>query len=446
MRQIFIFTSTLSLFRSTNSFICNSYTRVSKCSVSSLSRRQRVNLNLASSMSSTAYDLSSLLKDKKEKSKENLMSPSEIEFVDNLVKQRSFARERGDYQLADILRDTINEISENGGCACKVPTGYRIEVKDIPRAEGGGSTWTLQPRLKLQETITNHKNTTVLGLAHTAIGLASSCSDRGIPVDNERLNEIVVDAKQRLLSTGEQELRGRKAADAAFWFALAGVQEREEDFVDGQNFSLFDALTFICTEELKRFGSRSSCRATDILHMIERIAASGVNNDIFITLQKTAAECLESKDPEEICDFMNVISTLKQGKFSLHSERSLLWIWRFSTRQRKQRAFLSSAKKHWDNNEKMMLISNEGTSNSALSKWDWDGIFLDSSKSLVVDIGCGMGVSILGLSSLKKTDYLSDTTLVDIDWESSNFLGKIDQMKNPHFLLKTFTIVSFLRS
>lgn len=399
-------------------------------------------------MSSTAYDLSSLLKDKKEKSKENLMSSSEIEFIDNLVKQRSSARERGDYQLADILRDTINEVSENGGCACKVPTGYRIEVKDIPRAEGGGSTWTLQPRLKMQQTLTNHKNTTVLGLAHTALGLASSCSDRGIPVDKERLNEIVVAAKQRLLETGEQELRGRKAADAAFWFALAGVQEREEDFVDGQHFSLFDALTFICTEELKRFGFRSSCRATDILHMIERIAASGVNNDKFITLQKTAAECLESKNPEEISDFVDVISTLKEGKFSFHSERSLLWIWRFSTRQRKQRAFLSSAKKHWDNEEKVTLRSKEDTSTSSPSNLDWDRIFLDTSKSLVVDIGCGMGVSLLGLSSLTKKDYLGDTALVDIDWESSNFLGKIDfsKMSNPHFCRKLIILISFLRS
>ena len=91
---------------------------------------------------------------------------------------------------------------------------------------------------------------------------------------------------QRLLQTGEQELRGRKAADAAFWFALAGVQEREEDFVDGQKFSLFDALTFICMDELRRFGKRASCRATDVMHMVERIAASGVQSEMSIELQK----------------------------------------------------------------------------------------------------------------------------------------------------------------
>ena len=64
---------------------------------------------------------------------------------------------------------------------------------------------------------------------------------------------------------------------------------------DHVNFSLFHALTFICLEELKRFGKRKSCRSIDILHMMERMAAAGTNGKLFKALQRQAVECLETK-------------------------------------------------------------------------------------------------------------------------------------------------------
>jgi len=166
----------------------------------------------------------------------------------------------------------------------------------------------------------------------------------------------------------------------------------------------------------------------DIMHMVERIAASGVSSDTFRNLQKTAAKCLETKEVKDIEDLVRrgVVETLHQGKFELHSERSLLWIWRFSTRQRKQRAFLKSAAMHWDSQTSDSTIAS-GHNDPAIgtvdsSSLDWTRIFKDPTLPLVVDIGCGMGVSILGLSSLTETDETDDSTF-NLDWAKCNFLG-----------------------
>jgi hypothetical protein len=121
----------------------------------------------------------------------------------------------------------------------------------------------------------------VLQLAHAALGLAVEASVQtnlerarntmvgGImeaqttpPARNdddddktESLQSIVKQTKQRLQHASVQyELGGRKAADAAFWFALAGVQDAV----------LFDSLRDLVTLELQRFGERPSCRAKDV--------------------------------------------------------------------------------------------------------------------------------------------------------------------------------------
>ncbi len=402
----------------------------------------------------TILDYSFLLKDKPELPTEELLSKDEIDYITSLVQQRSDARLQGDYASADSLRDQIDALSNQGygeeieGCVqISLPDGYKIEVKDIPRNDGGGSEWHLRPTSNSEDNKSKeNKKTgnTVLGLAHVALGLASSSSERGIPIDYVKLNRIILRAKQRLIQTGEQELRGRAAADAIFWFAIAGVFDDQNDVTyqttggvtnesTPLDFSLFDALTFICLKELSRFGDRNSCRPSDIMHIIERIAAAGVKSDIFVQLQREAARCLEQKDANDVQNLAQrgVIELLHRGKFELHSERSLLWIWRFSTKQRKQRAFLQSAAKHWEsahNRDKFDVSSlDEGKSltssrDESMYNMDWDLVFKDPTRPLVIDIGCGMGVSILGLSTLGIDESMSDSR-INLDWNRCNFLG-----------------------
>lgn len=198
------------------------------------------------------------------------------------------------------------------------------------------------------------------------------------------------------------ELGGRKAADAAFWFALAGVTDT----------SLIESLADICAKELERFGSRHSCRSKDIWHVLHRLAASGIRSNP--ALQQAAVTALARKDNE-------LHSLNPSDLLNLHSDHCLVMIWRFSTRQRKQRAFLQSALQHWQrhNSESIssscVLHDNKATQ---LSKTNWPELYKDPTRPLVIDIGCGMGVSLLGLA---QCDHEPSSSLGD--WSEYNYAG-----------------------
>jgi len=375
-------------------------------------------------------DYSFLSESRQKSKKEDLLTKDQFDYVTTLVDSRSHARDHGEYELADSIRNDLDSLSGTDG----LPVGYKVEIRDIPRKEGGGSKWNLQlneeePIDWVDEKNGDDDNESVLRIAHAALGLASLSSENNMPLDCNELQGLVRKAKDRLRETGLQELRGRKAADAAFWFAMAGVCD--DEIKDEKNyFSLFDALTFICIEELKRFGKRSSCRATDIMHMVERIAASGIQGPLAKALQEVASDCLLTKDLNATILVENgTIYALQKGKFDLHSDRSLIWIWRFSTRQRKQQAFLKSAAKHWASK----IHSKGGISTSAdLSNLnekkeylDWDTIYDDLSLPLIIDIGCGMGISTLGLSSSSSNEVNScqNDVLHNIEWSRCNYLG-----------------------
>ncbi len=397
--------------------------------------------------------------------KEDLFTKEQINYITELVNKRSIARNNGNYELADSIREEVNRLAttavvvENGDVdnittrQIILPKGYEIFIKDIPLKEGGGSSWRLQSTHKesiewIEEeeedddyngeninvnNSSKHNNdvdngSSVLKIAHSALGLASWSSENNISIDQDKLESLVIQAKERLRKTGTRELRGRKAADAAFWFAMAGVKDQiEECHPDHLQFSLFDALTFVCLEELRRFGKRSSCRAMDILHMVERIAAAGIKSEYTDLFQKLAAECLLMKDLSRTGLLENgIIEMLQKGTVELHSERSLLWIWRFSTRQRKQQAFLKSASKHWESsvvNDNHNVHDYDNSSNHTVQ---WSNIFDDASLPLIVDLGCGMGISVLGLATTSSTDKATsgdNVYLGDIEWSDYNFIG-----------------------
>eukprot|EP00978_Attheya_sp_CCMP212_P044344 scaffold307327_cov39-Attheya_sp.AAC.1 len=130
-------------------------------------------------------------------------------------------------------------------------------------------------------------------------------------------------------------------------------------------------------------------------------------------LHSVAVNCLQHKGAP--------LHELEELKFGLHSTRPLMTLWRFSTRQRKQRAFLQSAAQHWGKQQ----LSQDGIDDTKSSKqhdesatltveqeltveYDWSNMFEDPTLPLVVDIGCGMGVSLLGLASLGQ-DYENDS-------------------------------------
>ena len=84
------------------------------------------------------------------------------------------------------------------------------------------------------------------------------------------------------------ELHGRKAVDAIQWFVLAGVGLKE-------CMDMYNDLVDIASEELSRFGMNASCRAKDVLHIVERVAMAGIVGEHSQKLYGVAANCLEAK-------------------------------------------------------------------------------------------------------------------------------------------------------
>jgi SAM-dependent methyltransferase len=375
-----------------------------------------------------------------------LLSAEKRNEIETLVQQRSEARWNGNYKHADELRDVIDQICvtislnqlQSSAIDLENDIEYKVVTTDLPRSEGGGSTWELQP---INNPLFNNAKSedNVLQLAHAALGMVVSASERGVDVNEEDLDTLVSRIEARLQTLQHRkamatffpgtaaagELHGRKAADAAFWLSLAGVNTPAN--------LIYDELAKVASEELIRFGSNKSCRAKDVLHIVERFAMAGVTGPSVHHLYNIAADCLEVKMMNNATDSVNdsddgsidynsIIKALRgDSTFGLHSDRSLLGLWRFSTRQRKQRVFFENAAKHFDGRYGKETTTLHSTTDDKSDKYEWSKLFKDPTRPLVVDVGCGMGVSLLGLA--KAASEASHDEEIEIDWNKCNFLG-----------------------
>lgn len=376
-----------------------------------------------------------------------LISKDEYDHINELVNKRSEARWNGDYDKADNIRTSIDDLRVSISLSQIIQTiqhdisipqedadiQYKVLVTDYPRSDGGSSSWELEPinnpLLDNDETEDN-----VLQLAHATLGLAVSSSEKGVDINQDAMNELISRTNNRLrvlkqrkmlsnfllgAAVGVGELHGRKAADAILWFALAGIDDDD----------LFSDLFDIARTELDRFGRNTSCRPKDILHIVERagMAASIIGTQQLYT---TAADCLEYKMKERTnydinsndidwgsLDFRNIIQELRNGSFGLHSDRSLLGLWRFSSRQRKQKQFLYNAAQHFEHTREGNTTEDFSASNH---QYNWTEMYTDPSRPLIVDIGCGMGVSLLGLASSQSINH---SELQIDNPKGYNFLG-----------------------
>lgn len=167
--------------------------------------------------------------------------------------------------------------------------------------------------------------------------------------------------------------------------------------------NLFQSLCRIGIHELQRTGSRSSFQPKHILHMVEKFAASDIQGSNAIELYHLAGVCLAKKGDNETC----LIEQLKTGRFGFSSSRPLVWLWRFSSRQRKE---VPSASVKYNSIE-------------------WIEMFDDPTKPLVVDVGSGMGASILNLATLSDNVVGTEDNVFDPDgallmpWSDCNYAG-----------------------
>lgn len=246
-------------------------------------------------------------------------------------------------------------------------------------------------------------------------------------------------AKKRLSLTLGTDLVGNQAADAAFLFAQSGISSS----------TLYDRLTQISYEELCRCGARASFKAKHVIHMVEKLAAAGIrihphddnNNDdtvhsssMMAKIAKKAALLLEQKGfgfDRKKENEASIVRSLLSKKFDLFSDRVPLWLWRFSSKQKKVK---STTKSSFDYTTSVSQERRDFKDKSIMhicgDNKEWVNMFSNATKPLVIDVGCGMGLSILGLATL-GTEYITTeedeekTSKLWNQWNLSecNFLG-----------------------
>jgi hypothetical protein len=202
--------------------------------------------------------------------------------------------------------------------------------------------------------------------------------------------------KERLLVTQGTDLRGRLSADAAFNFAMAGVSGTVGE-------SLLSSLLQVASNELKRSGHRKSFKANNIFHMLEKIASTGIldfhnhsaNNGTISYQNKFLSHTTTALQAK------GYSSDTRGREINFFDENSLMWLWRFSTRQPKSN-----------------LLQPTQPSVSAFP--NFDELFDDPTKPLVMDVGCGMGISMLGLSTLSKQKHNYTDDVESGVWEGEN--------------------------
>jgi SAM-dependent methyltransferase len=209
--------------------------------------------------------------------------------------------------------------------------------------------------------------------------------------------------ENRLFTTLGTDIRGRTAADTAFTLALAGVTRE----------SLYLTLTKIARLEFERVGKRPSRRSKDILQAVERLAAAGLKGAEVEEVYRVAADCLAAKTEKKHLDVVETLAT--PSNFDLLSPRPLLWLWRFSARQTKARNETSTEEE----------VDHRTTSISKPDPTNWLHKYRDTSRPLIVDIGCGLGVSLLGLATLQSAGRAREASelLGDVAIGDCNFLG-----------------------
>jgi hypothetical protein len=228
------------------------------------------------------------------------------------------------------------------------------------------------------------------------------------------IDELVMGCEEKLALTLGTDVRGRKAADAAFTLALAGVDRQV----------VFEVLAQTSYWEILRVQNRhsSSVNARGMLHMVEKLAASGYrSSQSFDKVCALVARSLRRLRDRHVMEFPDielgwedhmVLSGAGGESFDMLSSRPLLWLWRFTAKQKKP---------HPGNQGQIQPVASHGK----FSPRNCMQQFNDATRPLVLDLGCGLGVSLLGLASLGRDARSRDLFLnqLGVDLTQSNFLG-----------------------
>jgi SAM-dependent methyltransferase len=275
----------------------------------------------------------------------------------------------------------------------------------------------------LEPSVQEEEYTNTLQIAHHLLDLVTEASEKHERVDANKVEALVNLALDRLQLTLGLDIRGRSSADAAFAFAMAGVTHP----------GLYQTLATICWHELRRIGARPSFPSKNILQIVEKLAAAGLRGPEVQAVYTLAAELLAQKDEQDHLASALLLreEELEEGSssssFGLHSTRSLLWLWRFAARQTKAKVPLLKEKENVPSLKELLPPTELELE---FDNAGWVGRFQDPSRPLIVDVGCGMGVSLLGLATANDNNHHQDHSprrtvpgLVDLAYSQCNFVG-----------------------
>lgn len=286
-----------------------------------------------------------------------------IEEIQQLVDARVELRRELKFKEADVLlqelrrRDVIvDDISYRGG-----------------QKNAGGSTWSFANKMSTDNEYAEQAHKTIMEMIEV-IG------DDEITRDFTALIERIKENSE-LSFRRDLELSGRAFSDAAFSLAVRGVQSEElyAELVRGQ------------MKELERCAHRASFRLIDVLMIAEKFAVAGVIDGTFYSFAAQKIKNKISQTNEEVGPALHSsIERLESGEYNLLDDRPLLSLFRHGARQPKAG---------------LQAPTRMSGALSVCDSEDINALFQDPSLPLVVDMGCGFGVSLLGLAQQGAAAY-----------------------------------------
>ena len=294
--------------------------------------------------------------------------------IDALVTERVAARRARNFVRADEIKTQLE-------CS-----PYFLEIIDSSYKQGGGSTW----RRRNVDTTSSHILDKLKAVAADAASLQSPEQQQCFV--HEVLTLLREDASK---DQDCREMQGRKFVDAAFELALLGIGHAGRD--------VFDFLMDQQLRELRRWGPRSSVRTLDISRMVEKAAAAGIvrGHALYhlaaelVRAKRDAGECGEEDGGDTAAELLE-----NAGDFSLSSSRPKMFIWRHLSKQRKAGR---QSREHAEGapHPEPTSTTPQPPPSHPPSHPEHLG-FADPSLPLVIDLGCGLGVSLLAIAAASK--------------------------------------------
>jgi hypothetical protein len=309
-------------------------------------------------------------------------------------------------------------------------------------------SWTPQP---LQPTVQPNDNQLLARthqIALDILDLVWDACDRQIPIPTASLNQLLVALEERLDGTLGTDLRGRTAADTMLTLALAGVATPR---------SIYTKLETVLRLELQRLQgrpSRTRRSSNELIHLVEKLAAAGAiptthpSNSVAViheliatalqgggNLDMDTAQFLLTRNvyvPVSTTAWASSVATATATAtaaatqpYDLLQARPLLWIWRFASRLSKPMSM---------RNESDVVSDDVRPFQDRIAhppqRTPWIPNFVDPTKPLVMDLGCGFGITLLGLALWPfgvQADRRGTTAGVllpeTVTWSDCNFLG-----------------------